>query len=188
MNAAWKKLGFVKHDGRWITPEQLAAEKAEIDAQRKADARWRPLLQKWKSALSRKDKRAEAEAALAAVNDPRATPSIWAVFATGSPAIRNARSTCSATSRASGRREPWPGWRFSARPTWCAGPPSRPLTSRKADDVMIAWIGLLRPPIKYEVRQVAGPGSPGVLFVEGEQFNFRRFYAPPRSSRHRACS
>ncbi len=53
------------------------------------------------------------------------------------------------------------------------------LTRRKADDVMMAWIGLLRPPIKYDVRQVAGPGSPGVLFVEGEQFNFRRFYAPP---------
>lgn len=30
--SAWKKLGYVKHDGRWLTPEQLAAEKAEIDA------------------------------------------------------------------------------------------------------------------------------------------------------------
>ncbi len=48
--AAWKKLGYVKHDGRWMTPAQVAAEKAETDAQRKADARWRPLLQKWKAA------------------------------------------------------------------------------------------------------------------------------------------
>ncbi len=62
------------------------------------------------------------------------------------------------------------------------------LTRRKADDVLMAWIGLLRAPIKYEVRQVAGPGSPGVLFVEGEQFNFRRFYAPPSVAQTPACS
>jgi hypothetical protein len=29
------------------------------------------------------------------------------------------------------------------------------------------------------VRPVGGPGSPGVLLVEGEKFNLRRFYAPP---------
>jgi hypothetical protein len=29
------------------------------------------------------------------------------------------------------------------------------------------------------VRPVRGPGSPGVLFVEGERFNVSRFYAPP---------
>ena len=34
-------------------------------------------------------------------------------------------------------------------------------------------------PLKYEVKPVGGPGSPGVLFVEGEQFNVARFYAPP---------
>ena len=53
------------------------------------------------------------------------------------------------------------------------------LTRRNADDVLMTWIGLLRAPIKYEVNQVAGPGMPGVLMVEGEKFNVRRFYAPP---------
>ena len=50
---------------------------------------------------------------------------------------------------------------------------------RKADDVMIAWISLLRPTIKYEVRQVAGPGLPGVLLIEGSEFSYRRMYLPP---------
>ena len=39
-------------------------------------------------------------------------------------------------------------------------------------------IALLRDPIKYEVRPVGGPGSPGVLFVQGEQFNVQRLYSP----------
>ena len=34
-------------------------------------------------------------------------------------------------------------------------------------------------PFKYEVKRVGGPGSPGILFVEGEKFNVSRFYAPP---------
>jgi hypothetical protein len=37
-------------------------------------------------------------------------------------------------------------------------------------------------PIKYEVRPVGGPGSPGVLFVEGQRFNVQRVYAAPVSN------
>jgi hypothetical protein len=33
--------------------------------------------------------------------------------------------------------------------------------------------------LKYEVRPVGGPGSPGVLYVEGERFNVKHIYAPP---------
>ena len=40
-------------------------------------------------------------------------------------------------------------------------------------------VGLLIDPYKYEVKPVGGPGSPGVLFVEGEKFKVNRFYAPP---------
>ncbi|HEU5117477.1 MAG TPA: hypothetical protein VFT74_12605, partial [Isosphaeraceae bacterium] len=40
-------------------------------------------------------------------------------------------------------------------------------------------VSLLAEILKYEVRPVAGPGSPGILFVEGQRFNVRRFYAPP---------
>jgi Pretoxin HINT domain/HEAT repeats len=43
-------------------------------------------------------------------------------------------------------------------------------------DVLIAAV---RDPIKYEVRLVGGPGSPGALFVAGKEFNVRRLYSPP---------
>ena len=35
---------------------------------------------------------------------------------------------------------------------------------------------MVHKPFKYQVRPVQGPGSPGELYVEGEQFNFQRFY------------
>src|SRR4051794_24734988 len=35
--AAWKRLGYKKQGGRWVTDTQLAAERAEGEAQRKAD-------------------------------------------------------------------------------------------------------------------------------------------------------
>ncbi len=45
-------------------------------------------------------------------------------------------------------------------------------------------IGLLRKRVKYEVRPVGGPGSPGVLFVEGERFNVQRLYVPTADAQH----
>ena len=60
--------------------------RAQADHQRKADAHWRPLLEKWSGWLAKKTKREEAEAALAKVHDPLAVPSIWKVFILGGPA------------------------------------------------------------------------------------------------------
>ena len=177
--SAWKRLGYVKHNGRWMTAERVAAEKAATDAQRKADAHWRPLLQKWKAALGRKDKRAEAETALAAVIDPRATPSIWAVFAMGTP--EDQERAIDMFGHLEGE---WPsralaGLAIFGKTDLVRRAAVETVKRRKADDVTIAWISLLRPPIKYEVRQVAGPGLPGTLLVEGARFNYRRMYLPP---------
>ena len=47
--AAWKKLGYFRQKGKWTTAAKVAAERAEAEAQRKADARWRPLIQTWKA-------------------------------------------------------------------------------------------------------------------------------------------
>ncbi len=45
---AWKKLGYKKHEGRWATDAQLAAERADAEAQKAADRKWKPLLEKYK--------------------------------------------------------------------------------------------------------------------------------------------
>jgi hypothetical protein len=53
------------------------------------------------------------------------------------------------------------------------------LARRDPRDVIGRLIGLVRKPFRYEVRRPDGPGSDGVLFVEGERFNVRRIYEDP---------
>ncbi len=53
------------------------------------------------------------------------------------------------------------------------------LRGRPSDDFIEVLVALMTDEYKYEVKPVGGPGSPGVLFVEGEKFNVSRFYAPP---------
>ena len=143
--AAWKKLGFVKHEGRWTTARQLAAERAETDLQRKADARWRPLLQKWKAGLGRKDKRAEAETELAAVTDPRAVPSIWVVFARGKADDQERAIDMFGHIEGERSSQALAGLALFGKTELVRQAAVETLTRRNADDVLIAWIGLLRP-------------------------------------------
>src|SRR5262249_3674203 len=59
-DAAWKHLGYKKVNGRWVTDAQAAAERVEAEAQRKADRRWTPLLERWKGWLGTKGNRDDA--------------------------------------------------------------------------------------------------------------------------------
>ncbi len=177
--AAWRKLGYVHYQGHWMKLEQVAQLKAEIEAQRKADALWRPLLQKWKIALKQKTKRSEAEASLAAVTDERAVPSIWNVFALGTAEDQERAVDMLGHIETSRSSRALAAVAIFGKTDLVRRAAVETVKARKGDDVLFAWIALLRPTIKYEVRQVAGPGMPGVLFVEGDQFNVRRLYSPP---------
>ncbi len=178
--AAWKHLGFKKRGGAWMSEERFAAIQQEAEAQKLADRRWKPLLDRWRGWLVEKDRsrRADAEARLATVNDPRAVPSIWAVFATAGAAGQSvavgmlgqidgqAASRALATLAIKGAT---PEVRRTAQET---------LRRRDAREFLGLLVDGIRAPVKYEVRPVGGPGSPGVLFVEGEKYNVRRIYAP----------
>lgn len=131
--AAWKKLGYLKQKGKWTTPAKIAAEHAEAEAQKKADVHWRPLIQQWKAGLAKKEKRVESETALAAVTDPRAVPSIWKAFATGTPADQEI--AVDILGHIDGERPSrWPAWRSSARRTSSGG------LRRKAWPGAITWM------------------------------------------------
>ncbi len=86
--AAWHHLGYVKHHGRWMNHEQIAAQERETLAQMHADRHWEPLFRKWANELKSRSRRADAEARLAEVSDPRAVPSITRLFAAGLPAYQ----------------------------------------------------------------------------------------------------
>jgi hypothetical protein len=81
--AAWKHLGYKKHGRRWVTDEQLAAERADADARRAVDKRWIARLTRWRSGLEDKSKQAAAAKHLEEVIDPLAVPAVWAVFVGG---------------------------------------------------------------------------------------------------------
>lgn len=177
-DAAWRSLGYKKHGNRWVKPEQVAAEKQEAIRQKQADKHWRTKLAKLRDDLRSKDaaKRSRAERAIGEVTDSRAVPSIWAVFVTGGvrhqlaaiklfgqidgPSASNALAAMAILS-------PWAEVRTRATET---------LLRRDPRDVVGRLIGLIHNPYKYEVRRSGSLGSPGELFVEGERFNFQRFY------------
>jgi hypothetical protein len=177
--AAWKKLGYEKQNGRWMSAEELTAARAEAEAQRKADGHWRPLLQKWKAWLGQDSRRAEAEAALAGVNDPRAVPAIWRVFALGDPADQERAIDMLGHLEGDRPSRALAGLAIYGKNEVVRRAAIATLMRRPHDETLMTWIGLLAEPARYEVRQVAGPGSPGMLFVEGQRFIVRRFYTPP---------
>ena len=175
---AWLRLGYVKHDGRWLTDADLATAKADAEAQKLADAKWKPLLEKWKAQLKRPSQRAEAETNLLTVTDPRAVASVGQVFginpADGPVAVQllgqidaPAASKALAYLAMFGRS---PATRQHATETL------RGRDAREFADLLIAQI---HDPIRYEVKPVGGPGSPGVLFIEGKKSNLKRLYSPP---------
>ncbi len=175
--AAWRKLGCKKVNGYWVTNEQLAAEKAENDAQKAADKKWKPLLTHYQTALHGKShaNRDHAVKALEELSDPRAVPSVWSVFILG------------AKDHASGLRllGQIDSLESSQALALLAVFDENAQVRRDATDILKRrdvrefaglLVKMLRKPVKYEVRRVNGAGSTGVLFVEGEQFNVRRLY------------
>jgi hypothetical protein len=177
--AAWKRLGCKKVNGRWVSEAQLAAEKAEAEALKKADKHWKPLLTKWRGWLGDRSKRGAAEEALAMVSDPRAVGAVWSVFVAGGSAHHGravqlfGQIDTAGSSRALAMLAAFDD---SAEVRRAAVETLKRRDPREFAGMLVA---LLRDPIKYEVRPVGGPGSPGALFVAGERFNVQRLYAPP---------
>jgi hypothetical protein len=177
-DAAWRKLGFKKHAGRWTSDEQLADE----NEQKKAEKIWAPKLRKLHKDVHGTNgakKRVIAQAEVDAITDPRAIPAVYREFAGGGQSDqliliqilgqidKPLSSRVLAMLAVYGKT---PEARSRATAT---------LRGRSAEDFLDILVALMNDPFKYEVKRVGGPGSPGVLFVEGERFNVSRFYAPP---------
>jgi hypothetical protein len=188
---AWKRLGCKRYNGRWLTEDQVAAERAEAEAQKEANRRWKPLLTKWRVWLADRDRRDEAERLLAGVSDPYAAPAAWAIFAVGG-AVDQARAVQlfgqidapAATKMLAllALFSPSSDVRRKAAET---------LSRRDPRDALALLIGLLRDPdlnpkmVLYRVQFLPtgamGVGSPGMTFVEGRYANVLRFYTVDES-------
>jgi Pretoxin HINT domain len=175
---AWKRLGYSKHDGRWVSQAQIVAEKAEIEAQKRADQKWKPLLEKYRLMLATPSRRDEGEAGLAGVTDPRAVPSIGRVFATTGPQEPRAVRLLGQIDAPSSTRA-LAYLAVFARSAEARRAATETLRNRDPREYADLLIALLQDPIRFEVKHVNGPGSPGELLVEGKRVNVRRLYTPP---------
>ena len=178
--AAWRRLGYTKQkDGRWATAEQVAAARDEAEARRKADLHWRPLLEKLKGQLAKQAKRTEAEDRLAKLTDHRAVPMILRVFGAGGEADQSRAAQLLGQIDAPAASRGLAMLAVFGKTPAVRAAAAQTLRGRDPREFAGVLIGLLRDPIKYQVRPVGGPGSPGALFVAGKKFDVQRLYSPP---------
>ena len=186
-DAAWRRLGFKKHGNHWASDAQIA----EDQEQKKADKFWAPHLKKVHKDIHGTNgvkKKEIAQAELDKISDARAVVSVYREFGGGG------KSDQLMLVEILGRIDK-PILVEGAGPRRCLRQDSgrssesdRDPAARPSEDFLDLLVGLMIDPFKYEVRPVGGPGSPGVLFVEGEKFNVNRFYCAARGTEHHAAT
>jgi hypothetical protein len=182
---AWGRLGFRKHEGRFMTAAQIAAENVERDAQARADRKWYPMIARARDRLREKDhrlakeRRTSADDSLAAITDPRAVPSVWRALGAGS-AVEQAYAVqvlgqidSREPSRALAVLSVF-GSSVEVRRT-----ATETLGRRDPHAFADVLVALLRDPVRYEIVPVRTPGVPGALRVEGTRFIGERLYVSP---------
>lgn len=177
--ATWKNLGYVKHDGRWVSREQAAAERTEAEAQRQADHHWEPLLRKLRAWLGERTKHSEAEARLGEVTDPRAVPSIVRVFGGAGDAGQATAVRLLARVDAPVATRRLADLALFARAPDVRAAATGALRGREPRDYAGALVDMIRSPLRCSVLPVRGPGRPGALLVEGPRFRMERRYDAP---------
>ena len=180
--AAWRHLGYKRIGGHWDKPERVAAAKAEADQQHKSDKHWRPLLEKWREALASRDRsrREQAEKSLTEVTDPRAVPMIWVVVVNSAAGAQHQNVAVRLLGQidSPGSSRALALLALLSRSAEVRRNATQILRQRDPRDFAPVLIALFRDPIKFEVRPVNGPGSPGQLLVKQKDVNVKRLYSP----------
>ncbi len=169
-DGAWRKLGFKKHGGHWETDAQIA----EDQEQKKADKLWGPHLKKIHKDIhgaNGRTKQGLAEAELARISNVRAVISLYREFGGGGK--KDLLILIDILSRID---KPISSKVLALIAVYGKTPDARQraaeiLRRRPSEDFLDLLVGLMVDPYKYEVKPVGGPGSPGVLLVQGEKIN-----------------
>ncbi len=177
--AAWKKLGCIRHHGRWMRLEQIKAEIAETEAQAAADRHWNTELVRWRTWLGDEAQCAAAEEKLASVTDPRAVSAVYRTFAKGNPDRQAHAVRLLAQISAPKASKALALLAVSSESEEVRRSATDVLVTSDPRDFVDLLIDMLRDPVPYEVKPVKGPGLPGSLMVAGREFNTLRLYSPP---------
>jgi len=188
--AAWKRLGYTKEARRWVTAEQLAAEKAAALAQKKADKHWTALLSRLRSSVESKARRPEALKALQGVTDPRSVPSVWTTFARGKAEEQTIAVQVLGQINSMGSTRAQAILAVAGKSAEVRRIATETLRRRDPRDIASLLVGLLRDPeldadpilYHYSLSPTGwdAVGSTGVLFVQGPRYDVLRTY--PRAA------
>ncbi len=181
---SWRHLGYVKRDGRWMSPEQATAEEREADERRKANRLWEPLLKKWKTWLadpsSSVARCAEAQEQLASVTDRHAVTAILEVFLVGGREAEQAMCVemlgqidHPSSSRALAQLAV-----FSARPA-IRRMAIETLKGRPRRDYAGPLVEMIRAKIRPTIKPLLGPGSTGALILDTPRVRLILTYDTP---------
>jgi hypothetical protein len=179
---AWKRLGYKKHHNRWMT-DAMIADEAE---QAHADRRWKKVLEDLHKRLHAKGpdapaKRDAVEAELARVDDPRAAPMLWQVFAgdAGHHLLLAGLLRRLESPRSSRMLAALAVYSRDAKARHAA---FEALRGRDPSEFAEPLIALLGPPLKYRITAVPGQGrtSAKALEVEDERVNRQFIYVVPK--------
>ena len=179
LDAAWKRLGYVKHHGHWLTHERIAAEEQELAAQHKADRHWEPLLRKWKAELADKRHRRRAEKSLDDVTDPRSVPAIKRVFAGGSEDDQSLAISMLTKIDGPGATKELAALAVFSESAKVRETATTALKERERRDYVTLLIDLVKFPARYQVQPIKGPGSRGGLLIETPRIKMLRKYDAP---------
>jgi hypothetical protein len=181
--AAWKRLGYKRTGGRWVKPEVLTAERAEVEAQSRADKFWKPRLEHWRDGLTQRDKakRALAEGALGRVTDPRAVPMIWTTFARGDASLQRRAATILGQIDAPGASRALAMLAIFSPHAEVRQQAKEVLRRRDPREFAGLVVGMFRDPVKFKARGIDGLGAQGELIVEGKEADLRRLYTPTQA-------
>ena len=178
--STWKRLGYLKRDGRWITRDQAAIADQDQREQKRADKDWEPTLKKWSSLLADKRGRTNLEKLLATVTDRRALPSVLKVFlATGPEDVQLCRVRLlgqiddPASSRALAAQAIQSGFGSVRRQA------IEILKGRPPRDYAGDLVEMIHGPMRYEVKPVSAHDSPGALAINAPRFRMLRTYEVP---------
>jgi tetratricopeptide (TPR) repeat protein len=178
-DAAWKHLGYIKRQGRWMTRDKIAALEQEATAQRKADRYWETLVRKWKADLRETKRREDAEASLAKVTDPRAVPSVVRSFAGGPPDDQLRATAILKGIEAPEATKELARLAVLSEPDKVRKSAIEALKKREPRDYVGFLIAMIPLPVEYKVQPVRGPGSQGALLIDTPRFTMLRTYEAP---------
>jgi len=179
-DSAWKHLGVVKHNGRWMNHEQITAEEKEAIEQTRADRLWEPQLERWKAWLKDEKRRDQATTEMKSVTDPHAVPAVVRILAQGNERDQMAAAQLlGQIDIPSSTRALLQLAVFSASDAVRAAA-TEAFRRREPRDFAGWLVDTIRTPWQYRVQPVGGPGSPGALQIVTPRFTMLRTYdAPP---------